>query len=207
MSCNHPEKEFLESQINTLKSIVAKREAELKKVQESDKLKSKKIMLLEAQLNEARKSILSPDNTSEISHDSERKKIETLELKTNHLEDQIAILFSKLEIQTENDSPQIIEQTRNVFICHICGLESLLKEDLKKHISSIHTSTTVSASAPTGVKGCSLEFKCINCEYITPHLVGSHEMERSFPGGRWMLSGYPTRWREHLVEGVGSRQI
>ena len=31
ISCNHPEKEFLERQINTMKSIIAKREAELKK--------------------------------------------------------------------------------------------------------------------------------------------------------------------------------
>ena len=51
----HPEKEFLMSQINTLKSIVAKREAELKKSNESNELKAKRIMNLEAQLKEARK--------------------------------------------------------------------------------------------------------------------------------------------------------
>ena len=29
--CDHPDKEFLTSQINTLKSVIAKREADLKK--------------------------------------------------------------------------------------------------------------------------------------------------------------------------------
>ena len=56
-ACDHPDIEFLESQIITLKSVVARRETEVKKLKESDNLKAKHIMQLESQLTEARNTV------------------------------------------------------------------------------------------------------------------------------------------------------
>ena len=107
-TCEHADKEFLESQINTLKSVVARREAELKKVQESDNLKAKRIMQLEAQLSEARDAVcLLNSNGSEKIPDvpelsdkgkqNENHLLSNLANKTTNLENQMTILLSKFD--------------------------------------------------------------------------------------------------------------
>ena len=50
LNLDKPELEFLQSQLDSCRSIIAQREAELEKVKESDSLKAKRIMQLEAQL-------------------------------------------------------------------------------------------------------------------------------------------------------------
>ena len=64
VGCNHREAEFLHIQLNTLKSVIVKREVELKKIEESDWIKAKRIMHLEAQLKEARKFANNPQKQS-----------------------------------------------------------------------------------------------------------------------------------------------
>ena len=131
-----PEKEFLTSQINTLKSIVAKREAELKKVQESDNLKAKRIRNLEAQLDEARKqgyNEITPEHPEVISNPLSLLKIKNLEDKTEKLEHQVELLFSKLENPTHTvGNPSIC------YICEVCDVEFHNKGDLRMHQDEVH---------------------------------------------------------------------
>ena len=102
------------SQINTLKSVVAKREAELKKVQESESLKTKRIIQLEAQFREA-----THDGTNNISQDNhDQQKIYILEEKTNNLEKQVTLLFSKLDVFQHTSSPQPSTEYR--YTCEVC---------------------------------------------------------------------------------------
>ena len=88
---DHPENDFLESQINSLKSVIAMREAELKKCKESNDLKSKRIMYLEEQLNQARKlsgrsTAAATFNENQNEHDLNKAAIETLEARTSTIE-------------------------------------------------------------------------------------------------------------------------
>ena len=57
LNLDKPELEFLQSQLDSCRGIIAQREAELKKMKESDTLKAKRIMQLDAQLEEARQLI------------------------------------------------------------------------------------------------------------------------------------------------------
>ena len=128
VGCNHPDKEFLISQINTLKSVIAKREAELKKVQESETLKTKKIIQLEAQLSEARKiGCITLDEEND-----ETQRIKKLEMKTTTLENQVTILFNKLENR---------ESYTQVFNCDICDSEFNQRDALNKHKRETHVTT------------------------------------------------------------------
>ena len=108
--CDHPDIEFLESQIYTLKSVLARREIELKKLEESDNLKAKKIMNLEAQLNEARKAACQTETIRNITaRDSsttcpEINKINNLENKTNLIEQQLFLLISRIETSQINSN-------------------------------------------------------------------------------------------------------
>ena len=146
IGCEHHNLEFLESQINTLKSIVAKREAELKKVQESDNLKAKKIMNLETQLNEARKLACQTNSIPETqtNHGSfmDSSKIYNLETRTNYLENQIILLSSKLEKIEVNPSkaqpispPGII----TVYPCDLCECDFNSRQELNVHRNEKHS--------------------------------------------------------------------
>ena len=139
-SCEHPDKEFLESQINTLKTIVAKREAELKKIQESDNLKAKRIMNLEAQLNESRKAACQANGIANDNQNvTENTKIADLEVKTNNLENQVTFLFNQLEnMNKANDASPTSQDERRVYSCDLCDLEFNEKEILKKHKETSH---------------------------------------------------------------------
>ena len=182
IGCDHPDKDFLESQINTLKSIVAKREAELKKVQESDNLKAKRIMNLEAQLNEARKTVCQVKDFAKDNHDktsnenqTENIKITNLELKTNSLEQQVTILFSKLE--TINHAKEEPKVSGKIFSCDLCEAEFQEKVNLKKHKELSHGAlykcddcpfTTVSpTSLDSHKKTQKRHFSCPSCEFKT----------------------------------------
>ena len=136
--CDHPDFEFLESQINTLQSVLARREIELKKVQESDNLKAKKIMNLEAQLSEARKAACQTESVRNATFDDNHKcqetaRINSLEIKTNHLEQMISLLSSKLEASEIN-----INNAR--YNCEVCGKTFAHKIDLEQH-KSVHAHT------------------------------------------------------------------
>ena len=143
-SCDHPEIEFVESQINTLKTVVAKREAELKKVQESDNLKAKRIMNLESQLNEARKTACFQNlNSDDL-------KITNLENKTICLEEQVTLLTSKFEIfQSNMEKPSNTknhsENPKKIYTCDTCDMDFCDKGSLKNHKDTDHQASKVYA--------------------------------------------------------------
>ena len=154
-----PEKEFLRSQINTLKSIVAKREAELKKLEESDNLKAKRIMNLEAQLNEARKNNCDP-STSPVHTTTENLKIKNLESKTNTLEHQISILFSQMKN---------IKETSDKYSCNVCEKEPSDKTEKRDHITTNHTKP----SEHRNIYTCDV----CDCEFYNKTSLMSHKDE------------------------------
>ena len=116
---------------------MAKREAELKKAQESDSLKAKRIRNLEAQLDEARKRGYNENEGIEdsevISNLLSLLKIENLEEKTKKLEHQVELLFSKIE----NPSPAKRNPSK-CYICDVCDVEFERKIGLKKHQEEAH---------------------------------------------------------------------
>ena len=115
LNLDKPDLEFLQSQLDSCRGIIAQREAELKKVKESDSLKAKRIMQLDAQLQEARNLINKSsqstetgaqipkadeptnDNNNKQRHSNEDVKIILLEAKTNTLEHQMTSMSSKLD--------------------------------------------------------------------------------------------------------------
>lgn len=171
--CDHPDLEFLESQINTLKSIVAKREAELKKIQESDNLKAKKIMNLESQLNEARKfaceanaRIPETQNKGNINDNlAENQKIINLENKTDNLENQMTLLllkFENIQPSQSKDVPDISTETHKIFSCDICDSEFETKMILKSHKQELH----------------GIDYKCTICSFTTKDTITLEEHKK-----------------------------
>ena len=105
LNVDNPDSELYQSQIDTLKAVNAQKEAENKKLKESNDLKTKRINILEAELEQAR-SFLIQQNKSQSSEPtkdgSEGTKVESLEIKTNNLETQFVLLLSKVDaIQTD----------------------------------------------------------------------------------------------------------
>ena len=178
IGCEHPDKEFLVSQINTLKSIVAKREAELKKVQESDNLKAKRIMQLEAQLFEARK-FENKDNSNHTetrSEDHERRDMEiaNLVIKTDNLQTKVELLLKKFDNSQTVNTNTSTTYTGKLFICDVCESEFDGKPQLQDHKESIHGNIEHTRNPQL--------FKCLLCEHnarsqqdLKDHATKHHE--------------------------------
>ena len=157
VACNHPDKEFLMSQINTLKSVIAKREAELKQIQESDKLKAKKIMQLEAQLNEARTNGCIVNDDNKVTQENE--KIKNLEMKTSILENQINLILNKLDNREPVDTL--------LFSCDQCDSEFSHKDELQKHRRERHVRSEDEAMKRQHYQQTLIQeqFYCAKCDY------------------------------------------
>ena len=95
--CDHPDTEFLEMQIVTLKSSLAKKELEHNKVKQSDALKVKQINNLEAKLQVAMNTLKEKEETQQrnpenVSYqvldqpENSSLKYQFLENKTSYLE-------------------------------------------------------------------------------------------------------------------------
>ena len=99
MNTDSPEKQFLEATVDTLKATIAKNELDMKKLKESNELKAKRIVNLEAQVKEARDTITKNQCTStkEDSVNNSQPKF-TLENRNNSIEHNFLLLTSKLEI-------------------------------------------------------------------------------------------------------------
>ena len=104
--CEHPDVAFLEMQIDTLKSTMAQKDLENTKLKQSDTLKTKQIIQLEAKLQEAMNTLKLQKNevkektdvlTNEKQISDEDIKIHLLENKTSALELQFGLLSSKLD--------------------------------------------------------------------------------------------------------------
>ena len=96
-------------------------------------------MNLEAQLNEARKAACQSnsnvDQVSDVQSNSESLKIVNLESKTNHLEQQVALILSKLEtIQPQSETLNI----QRTYSCDVCDDEFPQKSNLQKHKEESH---------------------------------------------------------------------
>ena len=171
--CDHPESEFLQSQINTLKSVIAMREAELKKSKESNDLKAKRIIQLEAQLNESRKvgvNLSASDNNGE---DLNRIAIANLETKTADIEQKMITLLSRIDVQETS------------YVCEYCDDEFRTKSALKTHTSRNHArynnerltericcplcNNSFSAESYLQKHLTSYHFKCDDCSYYANH--------------------------------------
>ena len=180
---------------------MAKREAELKKVQESDSLKAKKIMSLETQLTEARRLVCqSNEGTGSKDTDSYDSKISSLELRTSFLENQWSMLSSKLET-----SPAT---TLKLFVCEFCDFTSDSTNKLNNHKINSHEPSSVSprlqrrntflncslcdfkATSSTTLQehAASCHIKCVKCNYFTSnhkdlnrHMRNMHEDQSSAP--------------------------
>ena len=100
-------------------------------------MKAKKIILLEGQLDAARKAGCISNNIPD-KNNTEKEKIAILEKKTNYIENQISVLFNKFENSTENITTK--DPQRKVYACHICDLELSTRKDLKEHMDTIHSS-------------------------------------------------------------------
>ena len=151
-------------------------------MQESDNLKAKRIMNLEAQLNEARKTVCQVNDLAKDNHDktsnenqTENIKITNLELKTNSLEQQVTILFSKLE--TINHAKEAPKVPGKLFPCDLCEAEFQEKVNIKKQKELSHGAlykcddcpfTTVSpTSLDSHKKTHRQQFLCPSCEFKT----------------------------------------
>ena len=158
--CEHPDIDFLEMQIETLKSTIAQKDLETAKLKQSDSLKTKQINNLEAKLQEALKTIKLQNNVQEKSNDSvtnkpipdpnvgENFKIHFLENKTSSLELQLGLLSSRLDSLLFNfvgDARPAKSTTtmRNPepmirYVCEICNFEVTNKTDMEKHKQEKH---------------------------------------------------------------------
>ena len=134
-ACNHSDREFLESQINTLKSIVAKREADLKTLKDSDNLKAKRIMQLESQLKEARDAIC---RKKSIEEDVNKESIDNvLEKRTKILEVQMNEVLSKISL-FERSLYKDPTTSSKILVCEICDETFDEKSKLKNHKKEVH---------------------------------------------------------------------
>ena len=171
----NPETEFLKSQIDTLKSIVSQNDEEIKKLKQSNDLKSKRITQLEAKLEEAQNFVTNqarlnnpvPVPMQSSSKDSEQR-INLLEQKYNFLMDQInhlnkpnnqSITFACIKCEfisvTRNDlSNHITETHPRLYSCNKCDFTSSKSTDIKEHKTKTHPPVIL---------------KCEKCDFETEH--------------------------------------
>ena len=172
-----PETEFLKSQIDTLKSVLSQNDEEIKKLKQSNDLKSKRITQLEAKLEEAQQFVtqqakLSKTTTTFHTEDSE-SRINLLEQKYNFVLDQINSLSGKLYSNSIN--------TSTIFACISCDFKGVTKNDLSNHISDIHSRTfTCNQCDFTSTKSSDVKehktkthpivmLNCEECKFQTQH--------------------------------------
>ena len=186
VGCDHPDKEFLVSQINTLKSVVAKREAELKKMEESDNLKAKRIMQLEAQLCEARKlnnetysnhTKTSPDNNIPLN----TLDVANLTTKTDHLQNQVNLIMSKIDDLQTARTHKSTTCTEKYFVCDVCDCEFHEKHQLVDHKESNHHNIEQTENFEDMDRNSKL-FNCLLCKHtarsqqdLKEHAMKHHE--------------------------------
>ena len=117
LNLDKPDLEFLQSQLDSCHGIIVKREAELKKIKESKSLKAKRIIQLDAQLQETRNLISKSSQSTEAGSQiptaeettvtvyynnktinyNEDVKIILLVAKTNTIEQEMTSMSSKLD--------------------------------------------------------------------------------------------------------------
>ena len=161
---DNPETEFLKSQIDTLKSVLSQNDEEIKKLKQSNDLKSRRITQLEAKLEEAQHIVTQQARiskpTSTTPREDSESRINLIEQKYTFLMDQINSLSTKIEQKSSTSSI--------TFACIQCDFIALTKNDLSNHITDIHART----------------FTCSRCDFtstksaeIKEHKAKSHPIE------------------------------
>ena len=152
-----PETEFLQTTVDTLKATIAMNEIEIKKLKESNDIKAKRIFSLESQVQEARNHLVShkcqisentTDNPIDVTDKHQEDKFNSLENRTNSIEETITNLTSKIEnlqinLATKSSDASMITNSRSqeilkTYLCESCDFETTEKSQLK-HIEK-HTS-------------------------------------------------------------------
>ena len=169
---NNPQLEFLKAQLTSLKVALAQKDAEMKKVLESDKLKAQKIIALNAELQEKRNFITKqcnvtpstevPETVSQSTYGTENTRVNFLELKTSSLEQQVTMLMTKMDSLQINLLPrpscnskkcETCEDTpsdqKAKLPCKKCDFETYEMNELKEHYRSEHPTPILSC-------GCSV---------------------------------------------------
>ena len=146
----NPEIEFYKSQIASLKSALAMKEAELKKITESDRLKAQRIMSLDAQIREhvniMNKQVINSEPTITLKdtvqnlQDPNDVRFNILEMKFLSIQQSLNSVTSKVENlheevkKSNNSTPDRIK-------CNSCNVSFLSKHDLSEHLNSeVHQS-------------------------------------------------------------------
>ena len=185
--CEHPGIDFLEMQIETLKSTVAQKELEATKLKQSDVIKTKQINNLEAKLQEAMKTLHQKTNNSEIPEmrpqlnnnisqtpcSEENSRLQYLEIKSSNHELQLGLLASKFDsllmkfVTSANTSPVQENSTKVIekFICEICNFEVQTKGDIEKHKKEHHQ---------TKISCHKCQFTTTNIDALKNHKTNEH---------------------------------
>ena len=136
----------------------------MKKLKESNELKAKRIVNLEAQVKEARDTIFKHQCSTTTKEDSaninqpkctpvdgfQQVKVATLENRTNSIEQNMILLSAKLENlqfnflagkrtsdkHTEDNTKP--KESQRIYLCEICDYEAVDKACIKKHNESVH---------------------------------------------------------------------
>ena len=192
--CDHPDVEFLEMQVDTLKGSLAQKELEFTKLKQSDVLKAKQINNLESKLQEAMNTMKQKDKTvhanegeavksrEELIDNSknisgENLKVLFLENKTSSIEHQLGLLSSKLDAflisyitaskPTSTEANEIPEEDKKVekYVYEQCPFECAEKTDIISHKEDKHEKSLF-------CKKC--DFSTMKFEELIAHKKANH---------------------------------
>ena len=189
LDLEHPEQEFLRSQVDTLKGVVSQNDEEIKKLKQSNDLKSKRIIQLESQLQEAKNCITQQARLSSPTPVVEDRntvdtdlnpRVHLLEQKCSFIIDQISALSSRFGDFTNNSSRNS-KNPETLFSCMNCDYDAKSKIELSKHIEEFHSrkytcnKCDFTSSKSVDVKEHKLKthpialLKCDECDMETQH--------------------------------------
>ena len=209
----NPESEFLRSQIDTLKGILSQNNEEIKKLKESNELKSRRINQLESQLQFAHHSALTQTKISEDESENCVKRIDILESNWSSMSKTIEDLSQKIatlhlsneenlvskakpetnscknceNVEKDNQNQNIHTESPHIqstsFPCSNCSFHGIHKRDLQRHQNSKH-------GVPFVCDKCDSEFDTKS--NLMQHLKDTHRPSRTFVRNRNYFSVSPS---------------
>ena len=143
VNLENPATDFLKSQVDTLKSVVSQNDAEIKKLKQSNDIKSKRINQLESQLQEATNLIAQQARVSKDPNPNPHTIPEDFAQnvpnpRTDLLEQKYDFLMSQVNMLTLRLSEIGNNRAQSTFACSKCEYETNLKADLSKHVEDTH---------------------------------------------------------------------
>ena len=202
---DNPEIQILQTTVDTLKATIAKNDLEIKKLKESNDLKSKRIINLEFQVKEATNTI-AKHQCSNVKEDAviieqsgsvtidgfHQVKIATLENRTNTIEQNMMLLTSKLEnlqfnflannrgsaSEKQSEDQSKTPSVQKLYLCDLCDVQTKDIASLKKHRETKHK-PDVSNKSKSPPQAKQDELACNQCSYSAIHLrdLKRHELQ------------------------------